>query len=147
LCADGSRYVEGSNYLDVDNTGTSYFVPTSVTLPWVKISGPQGYQRSRFTMVLGTMNDPCGVQVQLAFNYDPTVKQSASWTYDKLKSGAQVRVHTAGPYNKCEAIQVALTDVDSTSKTTGQGMAFAAVSFDLDKIGDQYRKIPRTRKG
>lgn len=148
LTSHGTRYQESAtSYLDKDSSAVTHFVTLQVVSPWLKISGTQGYQRSRRTLAYGVQNDPCGMTVSLAFNYDSTVKQSNTWTNEQLAGQGQVELHTDAAYSKCESLQVTLSDVDSASKVTGQGMSFDAIGLDMDKIGDRYRRLPARLKG
>lgn len=150
LTTNGTRYVESaSSYLDTDTASATHFVPLTVVTPWVKISGAQGYQRSRRVLSYAVMNDPCNLTVSLAFNYDATVQQTKTWTYAAFEAtgAAQAELHTAAQWNKCEALQVTLADASSASAVTGQGMTFEAVAFDLDKIGERYHRLPARLKG
>lgn len=145
VTSTGGRYKEsGASYLDTDAAGASHFVPLSVTSPPIKISGPQGYMRARRVLVYGQQQDASGVQVQLRYNYDATVRKTATWTNAQLegRSTEQVEVHSPAAFCKCESIQVTVTDVDDAAKVTGQGFAFDALALDLDKIGDRYRRLP-----
>src|SRR6185312_12272236 len=145
VTSTGGRYKEsGASYLDTDAAGASHFVPLSVTSPPIKISGPQGYVRARRVLVYGQQQDASGVQVQLRYNYDATVRKTATWTNAQLegRSTEQVEVHSPAAFCKCESIQVTVTDVDDAAKVTGQGFAFDALALDLDKIGDRYRRLP-----
>lgn len=149
LTSVGGRYKETStSYLDVDMAAASHFVPLSVTSPWIKISGPQGYMMARNTLVYGEQQDAAGLQVQLCYNYNSTPRKTAMWTNARLEARPteQVQVHSPGPYAKCEAIQVVLTDVDDAARVTGQGFTFDAIAFDLVKIGDRYRRLPARLK-
>jgi hypothetical protein len=145
----GTRYVESStSYMDIDRSSVSNFVPLTIVSPWVKISGAQGYQRSRRTLVYGMMGDPCGMSVSLAFNYNNTARQSKSWPFATSSSTGvtQREIHTAGAWNKCESLQVTVSDASSTSSVTGQGLTFEGLGFDLDKIGERYRRLPARMK-
>jgi hypothetical protein len=147
LTTKGTRYTEASNYLDTDTASASYFVPLSITSPWIKVSGQQGYQRARRVLGLGIANDPSGIKMDLAFNYKSTVRQTKTKTYAQLAGDSQISTHVAAQWNKCQALQVTLTDVDDASKSTGQGMSFGAIGLDMDKIGDYYRRLPARLKG
>jgi hypothetical protein len=147
ITTDGSRYVESAtSFLDKDLAGVSYFVPKIVKLPWVKVQPPQGYQMTRNFAFLGSMLDPAGLQADFAFDYNPSIKQTAIWTSQELDGGSQVSTHIDRRYCKGEAVQVTLTELDSTDKVSGQGINFISVGFDMAKIGDQYRKIPARLK-
>lgn len=144
LTVNGGRYKESStSWLDTDFAAVSYFVPTSITLPWLKVSGPQSYMMCRGIQFYGERKDASGLQLQLCYNYNTTVRKTAVWNNE---TRSQFWTHSPAPYAKCEAVQVLVTDVDSAQKTTGQGFTFDSMGFDLVKIGERYRRMPARAK-
>jgi len=149
ITSTGGRFQESAtSWLDKDIVGGSFFVPTTIALPWVKVSGPQGYMMARGILLYGEQQDASGLQVQLCYNYDSTVRKTAIWTNAMLESRPteQVSVHSPAPYSKCESMQVIVSDTDDAAKITGQGFSFDSVLFDLVKIGDRYRRLPARLK-
>jgi hypothetical protein len=118
-------------------------VPTTITIPWVK-SQTQGYQRMRLVQLLTEQQDDCGLKIELAFNYDATVKQTAQWTADDLRSlrnKGLVEVRVAAAYCKQMAVQIKVSDTQGTSMTTGQGARFVSACLDLQNLGPRYKLL------
>jgi hypothetical protein len=152
LTSDGNLWQEhltsdSDAYFDADSTGADHFVSTFVTLAWVKtqgVPGIQAYQRMRYVMLLADRLDDCGLQMQLAFNYDPTIQQTATWASTQLDqlSYDQVQMHVGALYNKGMALQITVSDTEGASATNGQGASFVNVAVELDAIGPRYRAVP-----
>jgi hypothetical protein len=143
----GSRYVEAlptvsAPWLDVDLAAATHFVPTIIATPWFKVSGAQGYQRARRVLVYGLQNDPCGVVLTLETDYQTTVKQSATWAAAQYDGTKPLSMHVGAPFMKSLAVRVVFSDAADALTVTGQGMSFAAIGLDMDKIGDRYRRLP-----
>lgn len=136
---------DANAYLDDDSSGNTHFVPTTVTWPFVKIQGVQGYQRARKVMFLGESQDSCGLTMTVATDYNPTVLETATTTSANQLQVAprlQFEHHVSGANNKAMAIQVSVTDSAGAAVTNGHGARFVALSVELDAIGQRYRRLP-----
>lgn len=158
LSADGNIWQErpptdSLAYADDNSLGQPNFVPQTLTTAWFRIQGEQGYMRARRLMALlnrvsgaGT----AGLQIQIAFNYNPAIKQTCSWTAAQLDQAGfsgndqPVDVHIDAHWNKGMAMQVTLSDTSggATSIGSGQGMRFVSLLAELQQIGERYRQIP-----
>jgi hypothetical protein len=149
LTTDGQIWQErlptdAQAYFDEDSSDNRHFVTTSVTVPWDKMQ-LQGYMRAKRAMVFGQQEDDCGLKMELAFNYDETVRQTATWysyQLSELPIRGQVETHVAAAWNKSMSIQVTLSDLAGSQMTTGKGMRFVSLSLELENIGSRYRQVP-----
>lgn len=148
LSADGEFWQErlptdAARYLDEDADEETHFVPTVVTLPFVKLQ-VQGYHRARRVQFFGERLDDCGFQIQMAFNYDGTVRQTATWSASQLASlsvKGQVEAYVGAAYNKQMSVQVTFSDTAGTAMTTGEGMRFASAAIELQNLGSRYKLL------
>jgi hypothetical protein len=144
-------YSSSSPYFDNDSLGNYFFVPTTVSTAWVKIQGVQGYQRARRITLYAPMNDPAGLTLSLAFNYNTSIVQQYSWkdTVIAKLPVSQVEMFVGAAYNKEMSVQVTMSDFGGTVSTgggtlavTGQGASFVSCSLDLQQISDRYPQVP-----
>ena len=151
LCTDGTLWQERlptdpNAYYDSDASDVLHFVPTSVSTAWVKVQ-LQNYQQMNWVQFFGIQGGACGLQLDLAVNYDDTVVQSSVWQDTDLANlpiPGQVQFYTAGQYNMCMAAQVTVTDLAPGTLTgTGQGMKFVGLLFDFNTIGSMYVQVPQ----
>lgn len=149
LTLDGNVWQErlstdAARYQDQDSSGVNHFVTTTIKLPSIKTQ-TQGFQRARAVQFFGEQQDDCGLQIDLAFNYDDTVRQSESWSSTQLKPlniRGQVEARVAAAYNKQMAVQITVSDTAGAAMTTGAGMRFAALALELQNLGPKYKLLP-----
>ena len=135
---------DAARFMDQDSSNVNHFVPTSVKMPSVKTQ-VQGFQRMRLVQFFGEQQDDCGFQIDMAFNYDDTVRQTESWSSVQLKPlsiRGQVEARVGSLYNKQRAIQVTFTDTPGAAMTTGAGMRFVSAALELQNLGPRYRLLP-----
>jgi hypothetical protein len=92
----------------------------------------------------GERRDDCGLQVELAFNYDDTVRQTATWSSTQLRSlsvKGQVEAYVGNAYNKQMAMQVTVSDTAGSAMTTGAGMRFVSTAIELQNLGPRYKLL------
>lgn len=148
LTTDGQLWQEraasdANRYMDQDSAGNNHFVTTRITIPYVKAQA-QGYQRMKRVQFFGEQRDDCGLQMDLAFNYDDTVKQTAKWSNIQLRPlsiRGQVEAFVAARYNKQMSVQVTISDTAGTSMTTGAGMRFVGAALELQNLGPRYKLL------
>ncbi|AKU93373.1 hypothetical protein AKJ09_00037 [Labilithrix luteola] len=127
--------------MDQDVTGRNCFVPTTITVPFIKTQ-VQGYQRMRRIQTFCEQQDDCGLLVNLAFNYDETIRQTATWTSQQLQPlniRGLVETYVSAAYNKQMSVQVSISDTPGAAMTTGAGMRFAAMALELQNLGPRYK--------
>jgi hypothetical protein len=145
LTADGELWQErlpsdAQRYMDQDSEGEDYFVPTVITVPFVKMQ-VQGYHKAKRVQFFGEQMDDCGLRMDLAFNYDDTVRQSAIWSSTQLKSlnvRGQVETYVGNAYNKQMSLQLTVSDTEGAAMTTGAGMRFVGAAIELQNLGPRY---------
>lgn len=106
--------------------------------PWIKVAGPQGFQRLWYATVLGTYASGFTLKWEVAFDYAGTSPTSPVWT--ELVTwvgptadpapviGGPLRVrHHIG--HKCEAVKFRFTDINIEGD--GAGMALTDLSFEF----------------
>lgn len=148
LTADGQLWQERLNsdaerYLDEDEDGETHFVPTVISLPFVKLQ-VQGFHKAKRVQFFGEQMDDCGLQMQFAFNYDDTVRQTATWSPSQLRSlnvRGQVETYVGAAWNKGMSVQVTVSDTAGTAMSNGAGMRFVATAIELQNLGPRYRLL------
>lgn len=148
LAADGQLWQERlssdpQRYLDRDDEGETHFVPTVVTMPFVKLQ-VQGYHRARRVQFFGERLDDCGLRIQMAFNYDDTIRQTATWAasqLDSLSVKGQVEAYVGAAFNKQMSMQLTFSDTAGTAMTTGAGMRFVSAAIELQNLGSRYKLL------
>lgn len=148
LTADGNLWQERlstdpNRCQDQDSAGVNHFVPTTIKIPYIKTQ-VQGFQRMRRVQFFGEQQDDCGLQIQMSFNYDDTVRQTSAWTSAQLKSlnvKGQVETYVASAYNKQMSVQLTISDTAGTAMTSGAGMRFVAAALELQNLGPRYKLL------
>lgn len=107
----------------------------SFTTSWLNLAGVQGYERFYFFYLLGQYSSPFNLNVQMAFDYNPSPRQSvkvspdnftpywgggANWGSDAVWGGSgnlfEAKVYPE--IQKCESFQISITE--SYDATLGQ---------------------------
>jgi hypothetical protein len=148
LTADGQLWQErldsdAERYKDQDSEDAEHFVPTVIKLPFVKLQ-VQGYHRAKRVQFFGEQQDDCGLQIQMAVNYDEEIKQTSAWTSDQLRAlnvRGQVESYVGNAYNKQMSVQLTFSDTEGAAMTTGAGMRFAAAALELQNLGPRYKLL------
>lgn len=137
-----------ARFLDDDTSGAPHFVPTSITMPSVRVNGAQGiqgYQRVRRVQYFGEPGDSHGISIGIAVNDDPTIRQTGAWSSMQLSSnpyGDQCELHLAGSLNKVESVQITISDTEGSDVTSGEGAIFVSLAIEVIQIGERYRRVP-----
>jgi hypothetical protein len=144
LNSDGLIYQESPNtYLDGSTP-----VLLSFTTSWISLAGLQGYERFYEMYLLGTYYTPFKLNVQFAYDYNPSASQSVIitpdnyspvWGGNNLWGSGEV---WGGPANvlearvfpqkqKCETFQITITEVydPSYSVQAGQGLSLSGLNL------------------
>jgi hypothetical protein len=133
-------------WYDADSVGGTYFVPTSVTMPWLAVNGKQGSQRLSHISYLGERPDDHGITMGIAVNYDPTIKQTVTWDSARLSANpagiVQVSMRPLGNYAKGQSVQITMTDTPGAAMVTGQGAVFTNLAVEIQVIGNRYQRLP-----
>lgn len=140
----------GQVFQETANTYTDGSTPVlmSFTTSWINLAGLQGYERFYQAYFLGTYYTPFMLDVQLAYDYNPSATQSikilpdnysAKWGGESLWGGGQA---WGGPGNvfearafpeiqKCESFQVSIQEVydPSLGQAPGQGLSLSGLNL------------------
>lgn len=122
----------------------------SLTTAWINLAGLQGYERFYFANLLGTYYTPFNLQVQFAFDYNPSPIQStlvtpvnnvapawgdeAVWGSGGPWGGSEGNVFSARVFptkQKCEAFQVTIQEAYDPSYDidAGQGLSLSGLNL------------------
>lgn len=128
----------------LDNTR---HVLISLSTAWIKLTGLQGFQRAYFMYVLGEYLSPHMLQVQIAYDYNESVVQSAlitpintteawgdssSWGSGDAPWGGGDLAEQARVFfdkQKCQAIRITINEVGQTPN--GAGLTLSGLNFVL----------------
>ena len=139
-------------WMDEDTSGVFHFVPTSVTGPWVK-SGLQGYMRALFAQLFAELQsgvNACGLEMQVAIDYNPSIVDSQVMTAAQLGANAsggaysgQVELYVGAQWNQAMAHQFTFSDVDGAGVgQSGQGARFIGYGVMLEQLGQRFPFLP-----
>lgn len=129
----------------------------SLTTSWLNLAGLQGYERFYFAHLLGTYYTPFTLDVQIAYDYNPSAVQSISVLPDNYASnwGDEALWGSGGPWGgpgnvfkvrlfpenqKCETFQITINEVYDPSFNVPPGAGLTLSGLDLT-VGakKQYR--------
>lgn len=136
--ANGVLHQENPNsYLDDGVTP----VGLTIGLPWLKLSGLQGFQRAKQFLLLMDRNSANSITVQVAYDYESVYYQLPfQWTPVAGDEPDQVRLFLNR--QKCEAIKLLISD--NATATTGQGFSLSEVAL-LASVKRGMFKVPSTK--
>lgn len=144
-------------YLDGSNP-----VLMSFTSGWFNFGGIQGYQRARQFFLLGKYITPHTINLQIAYDYNPSPTQSTTITPDNFAGTyGSASIYGGGTYGgssnveqwrvdldqqKCQAFQLTLTEhYDSTlGVTAGAGLTLSGIDLTVG-IKGKAPKLPASR--
>jgi hypothetical protein len=151
----GNVYQENSPLVSLaymDSLGGSpEWVTMSLKTGHLKLAGLQGYQRTRIAQGYGAWFDGCDQTVTETFDYGVT-SQTETFLYSTLSAAnstaAQWAMHTQATSGKAQAVQITWSDAPPTgsSPTTGQGMRMLGLAFEVQVLGDRFKRLPSTVK-
>ncbi len=122
-------------------------VTISFTTAWLKLTELQGFQRAYFFYLLGSYLSPHKLNISLAYDYDPAIKQSITYTPPNVSStyGSET-LYGGGTYGgdssveqfrvffakqKCQAIQITVQEAFDASKgeAPGAGLTLSGINI------------------
>jgi hypothetical protein len=142
----------GKVFMDSFSATVNYPVQMTITTPWLRFNGAanmQGYQAIYNCLLLGTLNAPHTLQVQVAYNYNPSVIETVLidstlannrwgglpnwgangvWGSDQF---ANYQFQINFKQFRSEAIQLTFTDLDPnpTAAFSLNGLSFEVMPF------------------
>lgn len=125
-------------YLD----GTSP-VTMGFTTGWINLAGAiQGYARAYWMDILGTFQSPHTYTVGIAYDYNPTIIQTATINpYNVVGSGSMVEQwQVPFKYDQCQSFQLTFTEI--SSGTAGAGLMVSGISLTYGKKKTYASNIP-----
>lgn len=141
LQSDGSVLLQdttGTVFSDTRPNGVVEPVKLFVTTPWIKLNGLQGYQSVYNVMLLGTLQGPHTLQVQVEYDYNPSIEgavlidssiasnrwgglpiwgSQGAWGNQGIFSNYQFQINLNNP--RCEAIRLTISDVNNLTYSQG----------------------------
>lgn len=135
--SDGRVYEENPGFYDDDGA----FVPLGMTSAWLSFAGLQGFQRIYKALLLGEQKGNHTLQVQIAYDFDPTAVQTDN--IDATAISPTVYQWRIFPVRqKCEAIRLTLTDVQIAGFNEGFNISDLTLEVGL-KSG--VNKLPASQ--
>jgi hypothetical protein len=122
----------------------------SLTSAWMNLAGLQGFERFYFMYLLGTYYSPFKLNMQFAYNYNPSAVQNVIVTPDNQNQpwGGEANWGSGAPWGasadggvfrarifpqnqKCESFQISITEVyDATyNQPPGQGLTLSGMNI------------------
>lgn len=139
---DYFRFVAGGNgnpFVETPGTWTTAETEnSSITTPWIKLGGLQGYVRLWRILLLGRWWSGW-LKVEIGFDYDETWKESHQWTATELLAlgarGTKVQVRIAPTEQKIESFRLRITERATVSQgegTSDPGRGFEWLGMQLE---------------
>jgi hypothetical protein len=145
-----------------DGGGTPVLI--SFTTPWINVAGLQGFERFYFMYLLGTYYSPFKLDVNLAYDYNPSSSHNVIITPDNFTNpwGGEAVWGSGGPWGgpgnpfearvfpkqqKCSSFQVSLQEVydSSMGQVAGQGLSLSGLNLIIGgKRGFRTQKATRS---
>jgi len=126
LRSDGVALIEDADTFTDDGS----FIQMKVRSAWLSFGGLQGYQRVYRILILGQYKSPHTLYVDVAYDFDPTIKQTLTieptpaTTYGSVSPYGSESVYGGvfAPYQwrvniarqKCQSIQLTIRDAEGT---------------------------------
>ncbi len=111
-----------------DFTDFGNYVGTDLVLPWVKMSGLQGYGRTCGVGILFESKTPCDILVTIRLDYRSDIVQTRLFTADEIADiGDPKELWVTFKTQKCESFQIEMQDMTPTGGPavgTGQGPVY-----------------------
>lgn len=144
-------YLNTFNQVVVETPGIykdlSHKVLLSLTTGWINLAGLQGFERFYQLFLLGQYLQPFALQVQLAYDYNPSPTQSTIVTPEQAPStwGSEAAWGTGGPWGngsnafearvfpniqKCESFQVTINELSvAATNDNGAGLTLSGMNL------------------
>lgn len=138
----------GQVYQELPGTYLDGSIPVllSFTTSWITLAGIQGLERFYFANLLGTYFTPCKLNVEMAYNYNPSPTQSVIVSPDNFAAnyGDEAQWGSGGPWGgpgnilsarifpekqKCQSFQVTVQEIydNSLGVSPGQGVSLSGL--------------------
>ncbi len=131
--AAGDIYQESTSLY----TDAGGYVSGSITSPWVKMSGLQGYGRTCGVSLLLESRTACDILVTIRQDYRSDVVQTRLFTAAEIATlGTPTELYVTFKTQKCSSFQVTLEDATPTggpSVGTGQGPAWIGMRIEYQQ--------------
>lgn len=128
----GNTFKQGNGYKDgyFSGTYTTGAYDFSITTPWIKLAGLQGFQRVLKAWILGTFESDHDMVVEIDYDYNETNTQTVTITDLSSEIGEdlyQVRIGIVR--QRCEAIRFKIT-IDTSAYSDGAGATLTGLRFE-----------------
>ncbi len=145
------RYETPGIYSDVGRP-----IILKIQTPWMQFANMQGFQRVYKMLVLGTYVSAHSLNIQVAYDFNPTPSQTTVITPDDVLAWGGDTTWGGGPdtvwggvfpkyqwrifmdRQKCEAVSMTISDVQ-TNADAGEGFRLSALTFEVGIKQGAYR--------
>ncbi len=116
------------------------------TTGWINLAGVQGYVRAYRMYILGTFYSPHTYTVGIAYDYNPSIKQTATIVpTNVVGSGSMIEQWQVNLTNQqCESFRLTFNEISSGS--AGQGLSISGFKLVYGRKKDFPRNIPAKNK-
>ena len=119
-------------YVDQSNPVTMNF-----TTSWIAMAGIQGYERAYWFYILANYLSAHALQVQIAYDYNPTIVQTLVFTPSSAYTPEQWKIHFIK--QQCESFQLTITEINTG--TNGPGLTISGLNI-IAAFKSAYRPQP-----
>lgn len=156
----------GNVFQEAPDTYVDGSVPVllSLTSSWVNIAGLQGFERFYFANLLGTYHSPFTLDVQIAYDYNPSPAQAITVTPDNYTApwGGEALWGSGGGWGgvgdvfssrifperqKCQSFQIVINEIfdSSLGAAPGQGLSLSGLALAVGvKKGFRTQRASRS---
>lgn len=132
---------DGSTLLEAGTSDAGTFITLTARSAWLSMAGIQGFQRIYKAMVLGDFESAHQLNVQVAYDFDPTVTQTEAIPVPTAPAN-QYQWRILLNRQKCEAAQFTISDSFTTA--LGESLRLSGLALEVGaKQGLQ--KSPQTK--
>lgn len=129
----GNTLAQDAGYLDgviTDSVYSEEDYTLSLTTPWIKLTGLQGFQRILKAWILGTFESDHDMTVEIDYDYDDSNTDTVTITDLSTEIGEDLyQVRIGIPNQRCQAIRFKIT-IDTSSYDEGAGATLTGLRLE-----------------
>lgn len=142
--SDGTVFQEGTNF---DDAGTA--ISLKIGTSWLKMSGLQGYHRTKRLYILGDYKSSHQLTVQVYYDYETTIGETHTINPDSILgvngNDTVYQFRLALKRQKCEAIKIVL--FDSFTGMPAEGYNLSSLELKVQMKRGMWKPSPEKAVG
>lgn len=138
--SSGFVYQESST----TNKDAGRYASMRLVSPWIKMSGLQGYGRTKRVTLLLEVGDPADITVNIRLDNRSAIVQTRTFTAAEVAAQNPPQLQVILAVQKCESVQVEITDASpagASPSATGQGPILVGLRISYEQK-EKARRLP-----